>query len=153
MRPALRLAAGIGTLLVLVGAAVGVGGSVPAPSTAHSRASGAASTTRAALVAAETRKDSRASRECGAWLAPGGGGPVGATVTSALDATAADVRALLAAQHLDASADVNVKPLAPSDYAAVCVFDVSKSIGFGDAKQLTAYATPENQGIGLISLR
>jgi hypothetical protein len=155
MRRALRVAGAAGMLAVLIAVGAAVGGSTfdahPVPSSSLRPMSVA----EASLsdVRASTTSDSRAQTECNAWLAVGGGGPADATLTSATDATAAQVRALLLATHrADAASDVNLSPLGPTDYVAVCVFDVSGSSGFGKAKQLVTYATPENQGIGLISL-
>jgi hypothetical protein len=137
---------------VLAAAGVAVGGSTFAAHPAASSHTPHAWNVSLTDVRASTTNDSRASTECKGWIAVGGGGPANATLTSATDSTASQVRYLLSAQHVDAGSEVNLSSLDRDDDVAICVFDVSRSDGLGDAKQLVAYATPDNHGIGLIAL-
>jgi hypothetical protein len=147
-----RRVAVVAVVFAVIGAVgIAIGGSTFG---AHPLSSHAATVPATPLkdVRASTSSDSRARVDCIEWLDVGGGGPADATLTSAMDATASQVRALLVTQHVDAGSESNLSALAPTEYAAICVFDVSMSNGLGGAKRLVAYATPENQGIGLIAL-
>lgn len=149
--------------LVVVAAVVVVGGTTALMSTSAGSpvanpypdgAGPSAAPTSVSVTAdlASTHVDERSLAACDDWLVPGGGGPAGARLTAALDSTAGDVRRLLLSAHKDAAGDVNLRPLGDEDFVAVCSIDIRASRGFGSSTSMLIYATPQNDGVGLISL-
>ena len=148
-----RIATAVVAVAILVGAGVAIGGSVAAQTRRpHIVTVATASPDMTAALESSHAGDARAENSCRAWVAPGGGGPAGSAVLAAQDSTASDVRALLEQNRKNAAQDVNLIRLGSADYVAVCVFDISGASGFGGASRLIAYATPENDGVGLVAL-
>jgi hypothetical protein len=150
LRQARRWVAAIFAMAALV--AVGFLWNHPSANASAPRMPGhTSSVTVASSIKQLTALDEKARGICGAWAAASGGGPVGAPLVAALDSTVRATSEVMMANSRSVLHDPNLSQLKPSDYVAVCVFDVDKVAGFTGSTRLAVYATPQNDGVGLIT--